>query len=466
MATLDELRDWRAAGERKLDWQAARAARYFSYYDGESLVPAMLDTVERQTFRQFLQIARAPWCELVVNAVAERLQVVGFQFGGGSDRAWLIWQASGMDADGELAQTDALITGQAPVLVQPDDDNPTGVSITGESPRQACVLYQPGDRRKRAAAYKRFEDEGHHTTEVVILPDVIATWNGDSQGDPIVEDNPAGVVTMIELIPQPRTWGAPRSELKSALDLQDRLNIQLFNRLVALDYSAFRQIWATGVKMAREVLTDSEGQPETGADGKPKVRLIPPYQVGANRLLANEDPQGRFGSIPESTLAGYLAAVEQDIQQLAAITQTPPYYLQGTVANLSADAIKAAEAGLVAKVNRRALHIGEAWEEVIRLALQLVGDPAAAEVAGEVVWADIETRSEAQRVDALTKMATLGVPTQVLWERWGASPQDVRRWRQLAAEESAQQAASSAAALGAADIASLLSQAGAPGAQP
>ena len=113
---------------------------------------ALLDTEERQTFRTFLNEAGANWCELVVNAVAERLQVVGFRFGddAASEAAWTIWQASQMDADSELVQTDALVMGSSFVLVQPDDDNATGVSITAESPLEATVLYQPGNRRRRS----------------------------------------------------------------------------------------------------------------------------------------------------------------------------------------------------------------------------------------------------------------------------------------------------------------------------
>ena len=236
---------------------------------------------------------------------------------------------------------------------------------------------------------------------------------------------------MIEIVPQPRTWGPPRTELTPAMSIQDRINTTIFNRMVASDYGAFRQIWATGVKIPRTVTQ------VTGEDGttQENVAFQRPYDVGANRLLANENPAARFGSFAESTLQGYLASVEQDVSQLAAITQTPPHYVLGQMVNLSADAIKAAEAGLVAKVSRRALHIGEGWEEVVRTAFRIIGHPAAEDSAGEVIWKDFETRSEAQRVDALVKMRTLGVPIEVLWARWGASPQEIEQWRILRAQE-------------------------------
>jgi hypothetical protein len=456
----DELAALRQAAAARLDVQTGRAERFLRYYDGEQDVLALMDTDERRTFRAFLRESSANWCSLVVNAVAERMSVVGFRFGsetGGAD-AWAIWQANQLDADAELVQTDALVTGSSFVLVQPDDDNPTGVSITAESPLEATVLYQPGNRRRRVAGYKRFGNAKHERTEILILPDVIATWYPRA-GEPVIEPNPAGEVGMVEIVPQPRTFGFARSEIGDVMAIQDRINTTLFARLVATDYGAFRQIWATGVKMARETIGEAE-------DGTPITRPVRPYDVGANRLLTNERPEGRFGSIPESTLGGYLASVEQDVHQLAAISQTPPHYLLGVMINLSADAIKAAEAGLVAKVRRRMLHVGEGWEETARVALRMTGNPAAADVSAEVIWSDPETRSEGQRVDALVKMRTLGVPIEVLWQRWGASPQEVERWRALSATEQAAAAASAATAFGAPDAAYAKLLAAAGGAAP
>jgi hypothetical protein len=432
---MSELDDLRQSAARKLDAQAQRARMLQSYYDNEAGIIALLDSEERRTFKTFLSECGADWCQLVVNAVAERLQVVGFRFGdqAANDAAWELWQASSMDADAELVQTDALTMGSSFVLVQPDEDNPTGVSITPESPLQATVLYEPGSRRKRIAGYKRYAANGDDylltgysalaasagAVEVLITPEQIITWRPGSS-NPQAEPNPAGVVGLVELVPNPRTLGPPRSELDPARQVQDRINTTIFNRLVATDFGAFRTIYATGVKIAQQVIK--------GTDGGTATRVVAPFQIGANRLLTNEDPAGKFGSIPESTLSGYLASVEQDVIHLGAVTQTPPHYLLTRQINLSADAIKASEAGLVAKVSRRARHLGEGWEEVARIALQLTGNLAATNTSAEVVWADFETRSQGQLVDALTKMATLGVPQQVLWQRWGATPQEITAW--------------------------------------
>lgn len=425
---MSDLDDLRVAAADKLDFQAHRAASFQTYYDNEAGIIATLSTEQRREFRNLLEESAANFCELVVSAVAERLKVVGFRFGSDADNelAWQLWQANKMDADSELLHTDALVMGSSFLLVQPDPDSGVGVSITVESAMQACVLYEAGNRRKRVAGYKRFADHwGGHATEVLITPDEIVTWHPDGTA-PEIARNPAGVVGLVEVAPQPRTLKPPRSELESVATIQDRINTTLWNRLVATDYAAFRQIWASGVKLNRSVVKTDDGE---------SVRYTSPFETGADRLLIAENPDARFGSIPESTLRGYLDSVEQDVNMISAISQTPPHYFLGRVVNLAADAIRAAETGLVAKIGRRALHIGEADEEAMRIALSLVGSPAAANLAAEVVWADFETRSLGQLTDSLVKMRTLGVPVEVLWERYGATPQEIDRWRELRAAE-------------------------------
>ena len=450
MTNLDDIRQ---AAAQKLSFQQAQAAQYLAYYDNEPPIVALLDTEERQTFRRFLDESQTNWSELIVNSVAERLSVVGFSWGDSSDAAWQLWQANQMDADAELVQTDGLVTGSGFALVQPDDDSPVGVSITGESPLEVTCLYAPGNRRERIAGFKRFTDHALQVTEILILPDVIATW-APNAGEPVVEANPAGLVGLVEIRPQPRTIGRPRSELDPAIPVIDRIHTTTFNRLVASDYGAFRQIWATGIRLARQLITS--------ADGSTTELAVKPWDIGANRLLTAENPDARIGALAGDPLAGYLAAVAEDITHLAATTQTPAHYLVGRMVNLSADAIKAAEAGLVAKVRRRMLHIGEAWEEVTRIALGLIGDPGAAMLDGEVIWRDPETRSDAQVVDALTKMATLGVPREVLWAKWGATPTEIQQWQGMADGQAARDAANQAAALGAGDIAALIAAGSAP----
>jgi hypothetical protein len=433
---------WRDALLSELRLRQPAVQRRVEYYEGEHPLP-IGPKAAQEAYRRLLAQARSNWCQLVVDSVSERLQVVGFRFGNdevGDNDAWLLWQGNQMDADHEMAHTDSLSIGISYVSVWPDDDSPVGVTITNEHPSQTIVVHDPQMPRRRLAALKGWSEIDGSQFCMLILPDAWWLW-GFAQGSWLVKEvqpNPFGVVPVVELRPWPRSRRyrsgelPGRSELDGVLPIQDRINTTVFNRLIATEYAAFRQKYATGlvVPVKRDPAT---GQPVLDENGNEIP--VAPFDVAVDRLWVSEDPAAKFGEFSESDLAGYIASVASDIQHMAAITRTPPHYLLGAMINTSGDALKAAEAGLVSKVQRRSVHLGEAWEEVMRLAFSAIGDPRAVDISAEVIWADFETRSEGERVDALVKMGGLGVPRQVLWQKWGASPQEIARWEAMAAEE-------------------------------
>jgi hypothetical protein len=97
----------------------------------------------------------------------------------------------------------------------------------------------------------------------------------------------------------------------------------------------------------------------------------------------------------------------------------------GQMINVSADAIRAAEAGLIKKVRKHQIVFGEAHEEVVRLALLAVGDDRAADVGLEVDWENAEARSMAELADAATKKQAVGVPWRQNMKDLGYSPQEI-----------------------------------------
>jgi hypothetical protein len=214
---------------------------------------------------------------------------------------------------------------------------------------------------------------------------------------------------------RPRLLGGGRSEIGDVIDIQDRINKTLFDRMMAGEYASYRQRYSIGM----EIPTDDSGRPKA------------PFEAAVDRLWMAEDPDVKFGEFSQTDLGPFIAAVESDIQHMAAISRTPPHYLLGQIINISGDALKAAESGLASKAKSRARHFGESWEKVIRLAFAVFEDPRAKVMDSQTIWADPETRTEGERVDALVKMASLGVPREALWERWGASQQEIERWRSM-----------------------------------
>ncbi len=96
--------------------------------------------------------------------------------------------------------------------------------------------------------------------------------------------------------------------------------------------------------------------------------------------------------------------------------------------NVSAEPLAAAEANQQRKLGSKRDGFGESWEQVMRLAAEMDGDPDTASDSGaEVVWRDTEARAFGAVVDGLTKLVAAGVPLeQVLQLVPGLSQQQVK----------------------------------------
>lgn len=433
---------WLARLTAALDAQTQLVGVYEAYYGGQH--PMQFATSKfRETFGSLFSEFADNWCPVVVDSSVERLRVQGFRFGAdanyeGDDAAWELWQANYMDADSGLAHLEAVKTGQAYVIVDVGDPP----KMTVEHPAEVIVAHAPGDRRRRVAALKRWLDYDRLLHATVYLPEgnyrFVSTraWEGNTGTElqwradsPEFVANPfGGIVPVLPLRNSPGMMAGGRSDLDPVIDLQNAINKIITDMMVASEYAAFRQRWATGI----EIPVD----PATGTANASR------FLSSVSRMWTVEDDNAKFGEFDVTDLGNYVKAVETLIQHLAAQTRTPPHYLTAGLGQWpSGDSLKASETGLVAKVRRKQLDFSETWEEAMRLAFFAMGDNARAQATdAEVIWADPEFRTEGERVDALTKMATLGVPHEALWEKWGATPQEIGRWRDMADAEAARAA--------------------------
>lgn len=439
----DTPEEWRDVLSKQLGGRRPWIARYEAYYEGRHRL-AFATSKFREAFGNLFSAFADNWCQVVVDASVERLEVQGFRFSQDAeadDEAWRIWQWNQLDADSGMAHETAVATGAAYLLVSPSDD-PATPMITVEHPAEMIVASAPGERRTRQAALKIWKDEEGFAMATLYLPDGLFKWRSrekddggkqvdwvDRPDEPTMTDNPLGVVPVVPLLNRPTMRGDGRSDLQSVIPEQDAVNKLVADMLVASEFAAYRQRWASGI----EVPID----PETG---KP-IRKI--FDAANDRMFTTANEDAKFGSFDATDLSNYVSGIEMIIQHIAAQTRTPPHYLLGQSGSFpSGESLKATETGLVAKVKRKMVNFGESYEEAMRLAFQLIGDTekAAAESA-ETIWRDPESRTEGELVDALVKMSTLGVPNEALWERWGASPQQIARWKAMAKEEGTQAAA-------------------------
>ena len=416
----------------RLEHDRARFDRLEAYARGNHPLPLGNEKM-RTTYRRFQRMARANFTGLVAESVRERLQVTGFSTGGGGDagadaQAWATWQANHMDADSGLVHQAAVEMSRAYVMVGADTAGGTARAlITGEDPRQVVHESDPQTRRRVRAALKLWADDVDGGRRAVLyLPDGVVYFTGPKDGrfaesgaagweldtaegdDGVADPVLPGLVPVVPFVNRPSLSGdlpgGGLGEFEDVIDIQDRINITLLDRMIISAMQAYRQRWAIGVTI------------------DPKD---PPFEPGADLLWHVPAADARFGDFQEADLRQVLDAAKEDIRQLAAITRTPPHYLVGELNNVNGETLKATETGLVAKCSARKLHFGESWEQVNRLAALVEGRQVAEDA--EVIWADSESRSVAELADAAVKKQAAGVPWRQLMVDLGYSPQEIER---------------------------------------
>jgi hypothetical protein len=414
---------WRDTLLAALKARQPEIARYDAYYRGKHRM-AFTTAQFREVFGALFSAFSDNWCDLVVDATAERLRVDGFRFGPDSDgdqAAWEIWQRNGMDAESDLAHTDSIKLGCVYALVGADDGGKATIQV--EDATSAIVYVDPAQGKNRLAGLRYWADEWGAEHCALYTPTEIWWWRREADNQKWLPDvgsgkNQLGVVQLIPLPNAPTLSNRlGRSDIDRVIPLQDAVNKLCGDMIVASEFAAFPQRWATGIEIPQN--------PETGE------RMAANFLGGADRIWAVEAETARFGNFQVSDLTSYTRAIEMLVQHVAAQTRTPPHYLLGAMGSFpSGESLKATETGLVAKVHRKQLSFGEGWEEALRLAFAVEGDQKRASMTDvETIWANPESRIVGETVDAAVKLTSIGVPRPAAWEYVGASPQQIARWK-------------------------------------
>lgn len=425
----------------ELDERNRTLTRYEDAYKGRHKLAFASDKFYSAFGNLFKEFADN-FCQVVVDAVEERLRVDGFRMGdAGVDadaEAWRIWQANNLDLYSKLAHRSALVKSYSYALVWNNPDDPDTPLITVEDPLQMVVAFAAGSPRKRVAAMKRWKDESGRVFATLYLPDRIekyqtttkvhsAAWAGRTWERREVENeswplnNPLGEVPVVPFVNLPELNGTGESELINVIPIQDAINKLVADMLIASEFASFRQRWIAGMQIPVD--------PETGEP-------IETFRAAVDRLWIVEDKDVKFGEFSESDLKPFVSGIEMFVQHLATQTRTPPHYFNAQMGSFpSGESLRAAETGLISKCRNKMDWWGESWEETMRLAFKVLDDDRGRVTDSETIWGDPETRSESEHVDALLKQQAFGIPNEILWERTGYSPQEIARIKEIRARE-------------------------------
>jgi len=404
------------------------------YLDGTHLAPNLASKATRFAYSKLRAMSGTNFAELVVEAPRERMRPVGFRTGaeGGQDgdqQAWRIWQSNSLDADSALIHRTALGLGRAFVIVGGVDPEIGAPVISIEDPAEVIVSPHPIYRRRARAALKLFREDGIDRAYVYVpgevwrfervrglnrhdVPLLLAPSEWQVMGDPVRV--PDGLVPVVEFANKPSIKGEPAGEIEAHLSILDRIDYQILQQLQIATLQAFRQRAVKGMPN-----TDEHGNEIDYSD-------IFAADPGALWLLPDTADLWESGQVD---LGPVRQAIKDDVQNLAAVTRTPLFYLSPDAASGSAEGASLAREGLVFRTEDRISQMTEAWERVMSYAFRFAGDPERAAMPDmEVLWAPVERFSLGERYDAASKATAAGVPWRtVMQDVLGFSPQQVDR---------------------------------------
>lgn len=408
----------------KLQDVAPRYQRLDDYYTGEAAVPQIAARAVRQAYQRLMRMSRTNFAELVVEALRERVAPNGFRTGGAGDdlddkTAWGMWQSNSLDADFALITSACFSMGCSYGMVG-DIDPELGVPVmTPEDPRQVITEQDPIRRRKAIAGLKTWT-ENKEDVAFLYLPGMVLKFRkhaGTAVGNYEL-DGP--VMRIPDFVPIVRfacradMYGDSRGEFEPHTGILDRINFTVLNRLEIATLQAFKQRAIKGI-------------PTTDKDGN-EINYDDMFasDPGALWLLPATAEMWESGAVD---LGPIRQAIRDDVQDLAAVTRTPLFYLTPDANNGSAEGASLAREGLIFKAKDRLAQLGESVEQWMSYAFLMAGDTQRASRADmQVLWSPPERFTVAERYDAASKAQAAGVPWQTVMSTvLQFSPQEIER---------------------------------------
>ena len=430
----------------KIDGKRKHYQDLYDRYAGDPPAPQGAENA-REMLRAFQRKARLNLAETVVLVLLHRLSITAISTarseGEVSDiEAWQEW----LDLGGEVFADDVHRTfawaGNAYAIVAADPDG--NVAVTAEDPRAMASIHDPLDQRKIRAAAKVLHDEDEGVSYAYLYrPGRVyvarkasprgsvrfsaASWDWDeTRGGEAGLPLPAGFEQIVPVVRFRNREGV--GEFERHVDLLDRINLMILQRMVVAILQAFKQ---RAIKVSPEDMPDRD--PDTGE------------LVDYNEIFTN-DP-GALWKLPQTAemwesgevqLTPILSAAKDDIQHLSVVTFTPAPILMPEGQNQSAEGANFAREGLTSRVDDRKRRLNDGWRQVIRLVYLAQGDERA-DGSISLTWAPSERYSLKERTAAARDAKEAGVPWRTrMSDIMQFSPEQVARMETERSDDAAE----------------------------
>jgi hypothetical protein len=347
------------------------------------------------------------YCRIIVDKMAGRLRVSEITTSNEQEDLYITdtLQRNDWDALQGVFYRAAIRDGDSFVMVDPETlkwtaepayDGFSGIvaiySPMQDSPLWACKLWSEADTQDLAGA------QPSSTVEMKLMvyqPNSITAWTAPmNSGDVMPAETNLiwnlGIVPIVHfanLIDNYTQYG--ESEIRVAIAPQDVINRTLHSMVMASEFSAFKVAWSIGMEIDKAGITP-----------------------GAVLNMILQDPSGnaivdmtaeqieflkavRVGEFSESDISQYTNQLDAITKHVSQISQTPIYGVTAE-GNLSGEALRQLETGLIGKVQRFQRENGGAVKQLLELTAEVqnafnTGFGSAPELTGiSVNWASAE----------------------------------------------------------------------------
>lgn len=420
---------------KQLKENLTKYKKYERYYEGDHDL-AFASQKFKNAFGELFREFSLNLCPAVCDAVKDKLKITNFNIENGktalSKQIWKIWQANRMGTRSSEIHKEVVKKGDAYVMVWVDSNKKT--TIYPQKAEKCTVVYDeeiPGkilwaaktwktpDKKARLNMYypdrtERYISKKKIETGVPTPKDLIE-FSGDGISNEI--KNPYNIVPVFHFANNADIGSPGQSELKIAINVQNALNKTVLDMLVAMEFTAYPQRYASGI----EIDYDDNGEP------------IPPFKPGIDRLIYSENPDAKFGSLEMGDLEQFLKVKADFRVDMACVTGTPLYYFMLTNGDVpSGEALKKTETRFISKVTDRQESFGQTWEDTMSFAALLEGNK---DVQMFTVWKDPAPESEKERLGNISTKKSLGISEEQALSEVGYGESDIKRMQKQKKEK-------------------------------
>lgn len=433
--------EWLPVLAARMDADMPRVRLLARYINGDAPLPSGGKNV-RASWQKFQKQARTNWGLLIQEAVADRIVPNGITVSGSTDspnavKAQRIWRTNRMDSVFKDWLRYGLTFSQSFLTCWTGDDGQA--VITADSPETMCVSSDPLQPWRVRAALRVWRDLDAERDYARVWTDgwrqrfsrSIYVHPGSSRlvrrmaGD-WMEDEPA---VHTDMRPPVVVYNNPggAGEFEPHLDLINRINQGILDRLVITAMQAFRQ-------RALRSKDNSTGLPQKDPDGNDIdwAKIFEPAPGALWELPPGIDVWEAQQTDIRPLLDGSLA----DIRQLASSTRTPLPMLMPDSATQSAQGAMSMDAGHLAKCADRLNEAKVGGAAILVEALRVEGVELDDTEALELTFEPVEMVSLSEKYAAAAQAKNAGEPWKSIARRiLGYSPEQIAQADQDRADE-------------------------------